>query len=123
MALTIEHANRIHILGIIGMVVGVLMPVNSTAELSKEGAISWFNDQEIIAKVEGGTGLLGSCCLNLYVRSTWHSLKRYQKELLFSKWIAIWKNSGGNTIIVFDIGDPQHKIASWSSLLGTFISD
>ena len=58
MALTIEHEKGIHILGIIAMVIAVLMPVNSTAELSKEGAISWFNDQEIIAKVEGGTGLL-----------------------------------------------------------------
>ena len=78
----------------------LLVTVYSEAQLSNGAAVSWLEDQPIVAKVERSGWVAGS--VDIHVNYAWDAMKKYQKELLVNNWAQTWMAAGGRNMFVYD---------------------
>ena len=97
----------------------LLITVYSEAQMSNGAAVSWLEDQPIVAKVERSGWVAGS--LDIHVNNAWDAMKKYEKELLVNHWAQTWKTAGGRTMFVYDTEGKQ--VASLSLLQGIIVRD
>ena len=83
----------------------LLVTAYSEAQLSNEGALSWLEDQPIVAKVERSGWVAGS--VDIHVNNAWDAMKKYEKESLVNNWAQTWMSAGGKTMFVYDIEGKQ----------------
>src|SRR5918995_5201069 len=95
----------------------LLVTAYSEAQLSNAGALSWLEDQPIVAKVERSGWVAGS--VDIHVNNAWDAMKKYEKELLVNSWAQTWKAVGGKTMFVYDTEGKQ--VASLSLLQGIIV--
>ena len=97
----------------------LLVAAYSEAQLSNGAAVSWLEDQPIIAKVERSGWVAGS--VDIHVNNAWDVLKKSEKELLVNSWAQTWKAAGGKIMFVYDI--ERKQVASLSLLNGAIVKD
>ena len=97
----------------------LLVTAYSEAQLSNGAAVSWLEDQPIIAKVERSGWIAGS--VDIHVNNAWDAIKKYEKELLVNNWAQTWMAAGGKTMFVYDI--ERKQVASVSLLNGAIVKD
>ena len=90
----------------------VLVTGYSEAQLSNGGAVSWLEEQPLVAKVERSGWVSGS--VDIHVNNAWDALKKSEKELLVNNWAQTWKAAGGKALFVYDSEGKQ--VASLSVL-------
>jgi hypothetical protein len=97
----------------------LLVTVYSEAQLSNGAAVSWLEDQPIVAKVERSGWVAGS--VDIHVNNAWDAMKKYEKELLVNDWAQTWKAAGGKSMFVYDT--ERKQVASLSLLQGIIVRD
>jgi hypothetical protein len=97
----------------------LLVTAYSEAQLSNGAAVSWLEDQPIVAKVERSGWVAGS--VDIHVNNAWDAMKKYEKELLVNNWAQTWMAAGGRTMFVYDSEGKQ--VASLSVLHRAIVRD
>ena len=97
----------------------LLMTAYSESQLSNGAAMSWLEEQPIVAKVERNAWVAGS--VDIHVNNAWDAMKKYEKELLVNNLAQTWKAVGGKTMFVYDTKGKQ--VASLSLLQGIIVRD
>lgn len=75
-------------------------PTNQGGPGSFDEAISWFEEQHLIASIDRSESY--DWAIIIYLNRMWYSLKRSQKKRIINRWVGVWKRVGGKNITFRD---------------------
>jgi len=79
---------------------------------SKDEAISWFEKQPLIVRIERSEGY--DWAMIIYLKQSWYSLNMRRKKYIINKWVDVWKRVGGK-YITFRIASNDDPVATFHS--------